>query len=379
MDGSTKYKLGEAVDASAEDNNGFATTEDKPCKPVRPSIDEQAETPEMESSFQAQHELDAANHVIRIVRFGAVPGRVSFPFSRQLRNSCRVLFPDDCDVYNIADRNKSRAFLLYVLMRLLTLGTFVGILYFLSAVIYQYQYGAEPAGAVFLFPGWLLNLIGTPSLVEALVMALADVASLLAARSIIRHMLFFVIKDLARRTAFKLYTRHSDIVSRITEHCANSKRRVGEGAWPERAGKYTKCALWNAKRAEYLDRYSTTVGWLVSYWTTLIELVTNAASLSLLLGLTVMVATNFFGTMEAPAHQIVIGRYALLAVVWVGYGVAVMQREKSGFWTEAFRSQTADHDDDDEHYFDRIASHIEDLVDEVVSKEFGGRKEAATR
>lgn len=338
------------------------------CKPDQdpdePGSDEaeldETSNPEL-AVVSGLEELIAANEHIRRSQFG-VPqnSKYEVPFSRQLRRSIREDFPVDGELYAEADVRERQTLIIYFIMRIVTV-TLFGITLFLIALTYRAWFAGE---WIFTANPTALGNFG-PAL--ALIGSVTMVSYVL--RRIVRFFFFYFMRDRARSLSFKFAKRYSDILSRVTDNCYYGRRRLGEGDWTVRGRNHMKMALWNAKRAEYLDRYVTTIVWLIRVWVLFIE-----AFFFTIMGLGAA-GVIIWVWMDKPDSSMLAAQFILSLVLlaplmiylWVFAG-----RKSGNFWTEEFRGQIAEQSAEEEHYFDRIGKYVEDLIDESRSKEFGG-------
>lgn len=317
-------------------------------------------------------ELLAANEHIQRTSFG-IPqnARYELPFSRQLRRSIREEFPVDRELYQEADKRERQTITIYLMMRIIGVIIFAATLAAFGAIYWGWFNGEV----------FFTDEVASPQNFGLAMGLLAGVAIISwGIRHAVRFFFFYFMRDRARALSFKFAKRHSDILSRITENCFYGRRRVGQGDWTVRGRNHMKMALWNAKRAEYLDRYVTTIVWLIRIWVIYMETIfltlMGVASFVLIAWVVEMIQTMTAPHMGLMTQAIV--SFVLLVPTMIYFWV-FSGRKGGNFWTEEFRGQIVQQTVDEEHYFDRIGKYVEDLIDESRAKEFGQGKTASVR
>ena len=308
------------------------------------------------------------------------------PLSRQHRKDIAIQFPADNKYFDFAEKTQWSVIRGYLYLRIATFTLFFVLTIFQTLAFYMSistNATVDGAGFVFNVFGYslpivkpVLSLISAGQSLPGGVIPIVMVASglFIFLRYLVRKVGFYILGIRAERLSFDIFTRLDEVSSRVTETCAKARDRVGDGEWPERARHWTIIALWNARRAEYLDRYITIIIWTVRTYILTIERV------FILLKIAVMVAGFFWLFQQISGsgvgNQVKVGVFSFFLglqtyLLWHRAGM-----RPNDFWTEQFRRSASDTAGIRETYVDKISVLVENLVDEVISKEFGnGRSE----
>jgi hypothetical protein len=286
------------------------------------------------------------------------------PFTEQIMSDTEAMFPWDSDKYKTARSQMWAVLGRYFTMRVVTSFLHAGLVILLVAI---YDAAISDGGSSLLSK--LLEATGLSDVFATwwplLMAALAFLA--FGMRSAVRGFFFFGLTRRAETLSYDVFKRIDDIATRVTEACAKVRLRAGEG-WPERAKNWVIIALWNAKRGEYLDRFITTVIWKVGVYIERMQnvfLVVNVAAIAAIYAC--------FRGVPAPGEEtfaadlIFIG--ALTAnsfFLWHKAG-----QKPNAFWKDQFRKSAPEQTDETENYADKISDEIENLVVEIISKEYG--------
>ena len=310
------------------------------------------------SPFEAQDELDAAERVVKFLEIGRTVG-FRLPFSSQLKHDTEAQFPEDAAFYMQATKSQNRVLRSYFFMRVSGIIAFAGFIY--AYLLVASEYFAEsmlPATAA--LPG----MPDKPTLLVALAAAIGVAAIGVLIRFTLRYLFFLGINTTAHRLGFLINQQISDINTRVTECCAYSQVRRGAGAWADRGKKWIKVAIWNAKRAEYLDRFSSTVGWLVRLYVTAMELVANA--IMIFIGAVAAIKIFSLGSGSDPVATFLFIALLAVTIVW---GWIIAFRRSDDFWTQEIRDEIVAAQKSSPHYFDQISSVTENLIEMIVANE----------
>jgi len=205
-------------------------------------------------------ELAYADHLLDEGILVGQVGRFVRPFSRQLKQEIRRLFPADRETFDYADEASRIVEIQYLTMRavtLLLLVVFLGVTYGLAfACVYP--------GSLARLPVHVPWLTTTPAglrlgVVSAVCVTVGGTLYLL--RIAVRTLVFSVLIDprMHRFTHQFSSTYQGALVAAMAR--AQESEDRSNSAWAENAYRATRAALYHGKRAEYLDRYGTTTLW----------------------------------------------------------------------------------------------------------------------
>lgn len=305
--------------------------------------------------------LGAAHAHFRDGSIGA-PNKYERPFTVQLKNDTRRQFPIDERFYLQAEAAQRSVLRMYVFLQLIEVAMLAALILVQASLF---------AGS--RLPDWLQWLpmanLSTPiAFVAGLSVALAGAGL----RRGFRWYFFHEIERKAERLSYDVFKRIDDISTNVTDACLKSRNRKGRGEWSERARDWIIVAIWNAKRAEYLDRFITTIIWAVR--TYILHVEAAAVTVKFALSLAIGVAVFDASTRAAAAGSLgfILGLILQAVIIWLVWG-----RKPDDFWTRVFRSSANEHEESLEPYADKIASVVENLVHEALGKEFGaaGKKQ----
>ena len=305
-----------------------------------------------DGGFPPNDILLAARMHFQIGKIGA-PQKYERPFTRQLKNDTRLQFPVDERYYALAEKAQSDVLARYLSLQVIE----VSMLALLVAI-----------QALLFAPDRLMGSLDLPFLKNltwpwALGSGVLAAAIFAALRSFVRWFFFHEIERKAERLSFEVFKRIDDINTNVTEACLKSRNRKGRGEWSERAREWIVVAIWNAKRAEYLDRFITTLIWSVRTYIVNIEI----AAVLLKFAVALIAAVYVFRRDEAAASFAFCGAILVqTGLLWLVWG-----RKPADFWTTVFRKSASEHEENVEPYSDKIASVVENLVHEALGKEFG--------
>lgn len=173
--------------------------------------------------------LAAADDLIAQSVFARLIASEKVLFSRQLKSEIRASFGIDKKFFAEADAAQFVVFRNVVAQRLIALIALVALLLLPSTVEEAAWFGVVYVGA----------LLGS-YLVEG-----------------------FISERRVRSLTAKLIQRYQNILGALHQACAQIGSRPELAREIEMSGNWCKIALWQAKRAEYFDRYQTTVFWKI--------------------------------------------------------------------------------------------------------------------
>ncbi len=204
-----------------------------------------------EEPFRRQREFDHAMTFIKNSHFGVVAKKAR-PYSRQVKDEAERLFPVDIDIYADASHLQRRTNARYITMRVFTLTLFAAF----TGLTYLVLRGAC-TGSPFV----IVSIPGLHRPFDAAVQILAVGLVLGSVRWGLRKAYFFTLRHLVEKLAFGVKRRYASTVHDCKTVANEMGSVAGAGDWPLRARKSMIVALWHAIRADYLDRYATTVLW----------------------------------------------------------------------------------------------------------------------
>jgi hypothetical protein len=186
-------------------------------------------------------------------------GERRWPFSRQLKHAIRVQFSEDVDTFNRADSLQRILYLLALVMRVLTFVlTFLPFLA-IFALVLDRKLGTHSGSWLW---GGFEALTGY-HLKSDWLGVLVAVLGLFVLRMAIRLIFNLVAQLYVERLSYTVSQQYGEIRHDVTANCREIGNRPTSGNWSATAKRHAKLALTGLKRAEYLDRYSTTVFWKI--------------------------------------------------------------------------------------------------------------------
>ena len=307
--------------------------------------------------FDAVAELQHALAHAREFNFGRTRHTLR-PLSKQVFDEVRSLFPIDKPAFDEADKLKSKITRRTLQLRACTMGVFclwvmaVAVLThsFLDARGVQWTFLTSfPAGVV-AYIGWLL--------------AISILAT--AARRGIRAWFFMSIHQATGQFSHDLDSRWDDVNTRVTDCCLEAQSR-GKG-WALRSKLYLIIAVWNSKRAEYLDRYTTVLGWKINDIVRRIEQVATSAKALIAAALILTVLGRVAADAELQTLRILAAIAALLLVVPITtiWGFLLFGRVPNDKWTEVLRSDIAKSESTHKHNFLKLGELVENLARTIL-------------
>ena len=281
-----------------ESNENLFEGDDAEADDVLSAAAEDAESAEDES---AADELDgyvekADAYIIATSETGEF-GQFTTPFSWQFKSSLRVYFPNDDVSFDAIDFAERVTNTTAIKMRFYTyLFYFVFSLWYVClsvSLIPLSGVSLDPliskvVGAVlgalasvdeamdgfgFLSDGRIAPFSYFPALVVVFFIALLI-------RSQIRDYFFNKIENNVSTMALRVSSELSAIGQLVTNALESvDQDRTPEDEWPERAGKWTKVALWGEERYQNIDRYLSATSWRVEdrfHWISIFFFALNA-------------------------------------------------------------------------------------------------------
>ncbi|PHS26074.1 MAG: hypothetical protein COA84_06715 [Robiginitomaculum sp.] len=323
----------------------------------------------------AQEHADLADMQSQKDGFARV-GKYVTPFSRQIKEECRASFPKDIQAYDAADANQRRAEKLYFSLRLITLLIFGVYVYtIISALLYFVNHNEIRGFILGGILAFLPSFNGSELLYFSIFLVLASLV-FTAFRFLFRWTIYRELIRCTDRFAHDVAIRYSDIAERMRLCAGNIFIREGRlkdmgMSWEDSVILWTKAALWNAKRAEYLDRYSTTVSWKIRLFIKRFESVTFLVKIAIFIGasywiyITVM-GEALTGNGMTPA---LISISVMLLTLLFGWGYYF--HWKDDFLIEAFLNEAKLGYSSETHYYNYIASRLAGTAVDIEKREFG--------
>lgn len=337
------------------------------------------------SEFEAIADLKAADALISKQKLLGWHTKFTAPLSAQLKAEWKALFEQDADFYKKVDTFQRDVILTYAVLRFVTYALFV--LYILTSYnILFLKFSVEThASNIFAWLGqvtsglasFILQLSG-----DSLWIAFAvTTGAFFLLRIIVRSIAFVRMNIKAEKLAHRVANQRWEVLLAGT-HAINKAKEPPSSTsdWSQHAGRWTKVASWYAKRAEYVDRYSTTVNWLIQFYINRLENIFSAAKAGTVLALALhtfvlLPIPDFLGLQALPesSHvtlRILSGLLMICTVIfWYFLGSA-----KTSFFREAFEREFAEREtqvtggrtDYKQHFFDQMAGLASGLVKQVI-------------
>ncbi len=357
--------------AAKTENEGHADL----TKVVSPETKSMLESSSELPCHPAQEEADQALDQANLDGFGKVSTNVT-PFSRQIKLECRISFPDDTAAYDAADQNQSRAEKLYFILRMTTLMAFT---LYIVCTFFILRYFIENNNVSTLITK--VSSISLPAFrnSETVYLSLLVILSSLAF-TLLRFSLRWFFHDrllnCTARFAHEVSMRYSDIEERM-RRCAGdifirSEKWEKNGlSWEESVKLWTRAALWNAKRAEYLDRYSTTVSWKIRLFIKRLEGTTFILK-ALILGVAFYsLYQSYERGYVSPDHYFPLLLSVAIVLITFLIGWGYFFRWDDNFLINAFEKEAKLSYDPDTHYYNFIASRLAAKAVDIEKREFG--------
>jgi len=316
-----------------------------------------------ETQDEGAQEYDWAKAHAAEQSFGRVRS-ILFPFSQQLMAEIRRSFPVDVEIYDAADATRSGVEREYLSLRLGTFALFV-IFTLLTYGLALLQLQENPRDLIANVARALAGVMSPPEISLPITLAIIAAIGVVCAglRTFWRWALFREIDHKADAFAHTVSRRYQEVLRRVVTACQNAEQRGGDRAWPERARRWVRIAVWNGKRGEYLDRYSTTVAWKIR-----IYLLTVEAIFWVLKGIVAFAfcaAVIGVGANSLLATLLIAALYlAATGLVWFWLG-----RRKYDFWTDAFIESMGDYKTQID-YIASVSKVTENLVHHVIANEW---------
>ncbi|MBL4616330.1 MAG: hypothetical protein JKY46_01410 [Robiginitomaculum sp.] len=298
------------------------------------------------------------------------------PFSRQIKEECRSSFSNDTKVYDAADKSQLRIEKIYFGLRLITLLTFSVYVYtIINALLYFVSHGEIrdfiPGGAAAFLP----RFNGGELLYFSAFLVLVSL-SFTFLRFLLRGAAHYELTRCTESFAHNVAMRHSDIAERMRLCAGNIFVREGrlkdmEISWEDSVTLWTKAALWNAKRAEYLDRYSTTVSWKIRLFIKRLETTTFFVKSAIVIASSYWIYTSvmnesFIHNSTAPALISIALMFLTLVLGW-GYYF----HWKDDFLIKEFLEKAKLEYSSETHYYNYISSRLAATAVDIEKREFG--------
>jgi ABC-type multidrug transport system fused ATPase/permease subunit len=328
-------------------------------------------------NFESQRDLEMVDRLIQGDHFGT-SDKFKIPFSSQLKLSIRDTFQVDADVHNAADRALFRVNVSYTIMRLVTFVLYGCMMVAVSSAVFVYDSSRESHLVFLPLADFFAEKMGeTVGLVTIFGFVLLIMATFTVLRVIVRSFAKREIMVNGERFSFAVTSRYEDILSKIVE-CCGKAGLLQKDNWSLRAKYWVKIALWCSKRAEYLDRYSTTMGWKATFILSSSEILFGIFKVLILLYVCVVVITGWdilnglagFNLNFALAG---VGLAFLIAIAAVS-GWYYLHHFPANIWTKVFAQKIVEDEGNKTHYFDQISELVESFVSTIEAGHRNGNR-----
>ncbi len=336
--------------------------------------------------FEAPGELAAASRLMNRNLFGNVAMK-RLPFSRQLLTEIEEAFPVDADMFKAvakSHREYQRGF--HVAF---TVGTgFFAVLLALWVVFFAEYVTLALNGFAFEATSrtsWFFTAEGAPGLfgqtfdaplwLYALVYAVAIIGAGVAARRVIRFLLLREIRNNARDLDSMITQRYELILARVIDTSGKISSARSKPKWHRRAHHWTIITQWNAKRAEYIDRYFSTIGWKIWLFNAVWELVYAGVRLGLIIAahiwLFAVLSDRFPSEPQSTLYLIVlaagVGFAAYAAFFWF-----FLDRKANTTWGDVAAANVQASERGRVHEWERLAEAVETAVKNIIDVQARG-------
>lgn len=350
--------------------------------------------PEWHDTFEGREQLAHVETLMesQARQFGQVSKKI-FPFTKQLLNEIRQAYPIDMDVYekvdesfkNVKSLGRSLAWLDFGLG--LVLFSFVTVL--LMPVLIVITGGSIPDSAsVCLAPvafDWApctsVNLIEVKNAIEPLNTLKYIIYLVLPA---LTSMLVFVpFRNFCRNqskekmntnatTLMRLFEkRTSEIDSSVHDNCTQIQYARSMDNWPKRAHAWSLIAQWNTRRAEYIDRYYSTIRWKQEWYFSVIENVQFCARIffSLAVFTTLFTATHFLSGSNVFSSFLLSLVIAVIIFVYQYWVWFLPSRVSNEYWGKEAAGSDESNKETSSHVYSHLAREVEILVKTIMDNQ----------
>lgn len=318
---------------------------------------DKASVADSDDGWPSISEIEAADDIISNEHFGIIHSNYTVPFSRQLKHEVRHRYPVDKPFYNSADSAERKVIISYIALRLIEIGIYY---LFLRSTLFVLNAYCD-LNKQYIIINTISNKINNSLLFLGIAVAIISVAAIILRLSV-RMGIFAMINSIARTLSYNFHTRFSDLGTKVVSYSSKANSRVGGREWPVRACAYTKAALWNGERAEYMDRYSATVSWRIHFWILTIERLSWVVMIILVYRMSITIIDAGVDTNILISTIIFI--ISMLLLFWGPF-----DRKKASFWADEFRKQVSADESTCSHHFSLVSDLVKDLVAEIVAND----------
>ncbi len=379
----------DGVEARAASDAGEGDATDA-ARVVEAPIDKDETPPEnVKGGTPLDDYVEKANAYIEATGGTGEFGEFTTPFSRQFKTSLRTYFPDDKVSFDAIDTAESMTNKTAIKMRRNTYYFYLlfSLFYvFLSVGLIPLSGGSDNllfSSAISVISTALAtveNVFGGIGFDEGgrlaplgyfLVLAVFFVPAFWA-RVQVRDFFFNKIENSVSTMALRVSSELSAINQLVTNALESvDQDRTPEDEWPERAGKWTKVALWGEERYQNIDRYLTATSWRVEdrfHWFTYGFFLLNAITAALCVGGVFAFAPNLSGGGVAPTPwaSLVVGAVIYLILV-IGVWTIGFDRGNN-FWRNELLKRFSESERGRVHMFDRIGNKMRTDKNEILRR-----------
>lgn len=367
-----------------------------------------SEAGDVHDTFPYAADLKLAELFLERSQFGTV-GREVHHFTHQMKVEARHYFDktDDISHYNAADEMQRFAVSRVVIMRLLTLATFVLFTWYAAGRIFvplEEPAKSQSANEAPSAPGprydWALRwspvttFLKDPSSTECPAGLLCSKGRHAAADIVIIGFLLLILRIFFRRRFLRLSigpdvrlkraelrNAHADLVRGCERVAENISEIVADSDWPEWAKKKGIVSLWYAIRADFLDRYFTTCLWklrrtfVVAEWSFRSAKILTAVAIFFAIS-NPDLSTGAIAPLPLGADWSIGLTVAFLISAFVGW--EMLHRAPNNFITIIFQEQEGKtgkaNSSSRAGYFDALASQYGRMASLVINYKPGGGK-----
>lgn len=339
------------------------------------------------SSCRGFESLSDFKHAVkhtRLLRFGRT-GRYLTPLSTQFKDEIKRLFSADKDVFEKADQMQKFVHRIVFWMRIGSVALFVAFLVqVLGALYWVSGRRSDIVEKLVSFPPsirFFTTAVGPSLGLLVFVILWAVICSVLRIYVLRLISLNLVVSGQVKLFAASARTRYDAIDSKISNAIANSQvigipETDGTYKWPLRAKLETVVALWNAKRAEFLDRYSTLVFWKIRWFVSLAERIATLIKGAAAIGVVLFIWMHFGptnGWNDNPtigntniAPVAVLVAVTTIILITFSLGFFFLGRLPNDQWTRVLIKEIQDRMLGERHYFYRCGGATEDFVRRIM-------------
>jgi len=332
------------------------------------------------SDFEAMQDLEAASTLMRRNLFGGV-AKIRLPFSTQLLTEIENAFPVDGDMFKAvaqSHREYRRGYQAAFVLGTIVFGALLAVWVafaseYLTLVLDAAAFQSMGHAPWFFTDEGAPNLIGLtfggPLWLYALLFFIAIACAGIAARFLLRFLLLREIGNNARDLDNTITQRYELILARVLESCSKISSARSKDHWSRRAHHWSIVAQWNAKRAEYIDRYFSTIGWKIWLFNTVWELLYAGLRLALIVAahIWLLAALNerLPDQAQSTLYLIVFGAGAVFTA-YAAYFWFFWDRKANTTWGDVAAANVKATERGHVHEWERLAEAVETLVKTIM-------------